>query len=103
MTQNDIRILKNLSYEQVCKICSDINQEDFWQLKNTIDESIDPNNYENIYEALADALELLVEQNKLVHSSMRSMARDIKIDKVIGKSKKNIQSDIDEDDFFKDL
>jgi len=99
MKQSDIEILKNLSYEQACKVCPAINQEDFWQLKSIINESIQPDNYESIYEALADALDLLVEQNKIIYKSMKSMARDMKIDEVLGKSK-DIQSNIDEDDFF---
>ena len=103
MTQKEIEFLNNLTYEQACKVCPGINQEDFWQLKIIIDESINPDNYENIYESLADALDMLLEQNKIIHKSMKSMARDLKIDKVLGESDDEIGGEIDEDDFFKDL
>ncbi len=105
MTQRDIEILKNLSYEQACQICPGMLEEDFWQLKSIIDESIldESDNYENIYESLADALELLVEQNQKVRRSMKIMLRDMKIDGILGESDDESIDEIDEDDFFKDL
>ena len=102
MTQRDIEILKGLSYQQACQICPGMLEEDFWQLKNIIDESIEPDNYENIYEALADALELLAQLNTDVYHSMKSVVRDMKIGDILGESDEKIYDDIDIS-FFDDL
>jgi hypothetical protein len=59
--------------------------------------------YDNYHDAICDALDYMTELYEQQVISMSSMARGMKINKVLGESDDEIDDEIDEDDFFKDL
>jgi hypothetical protein len=110
MTQKEIDFLKNLSYGQSLQILSTANpnvcltEDDYWLLKSVIEDYIleDIDEYNSFIDSFLDAIQILTTIRSQEVNGLKAMKRDICISKVI-EDEDNMDQEIDEDDFFKDL